>query len=247
MPIIDSRPTSLAPLKGLTAAEVRAFKQQGITNNEQLLDKAKTRGEVTKLARATGLSATRVKEAVNRADLVRLEGLGPATADLFENAGVNSVKELAQRNPASLHKTLADYARRNPALSVREPSESQVKALVTKAALSLGQTPVDTHLRSFEAAATHASGIFSEYIEQVLFGTHHEGEAFRTAILDWRTPDDVAALKQRGLGEVATFFRDAERSETADTYLFTGRWLGLYTEIGVRKSGGIERLFVEVD
>jgi predicted RecB family nuclease len=247
VPIIDSRPTSLSSFKGLSAAEVKAFKQQGITNNEQLLDKTKTRADLTKLAKATGLTSTRVKEAVNRADLVRLDGVGPAMADLFENAGINSVKELAQRNPVALHRTLADYAKKNPALHVKEPSASEVKALVTKAALSIGATPVDPPIRSVEAAVTYATGSFNGYIDTTLFGSQPEGAAFRAGLLAIRTPAEQAALLQQGHAEVATFLRDAERTETADTYLFVGRWLGLYTEVAVRKAGGMDRIFVEVD
>jgi predicted flap endonuclease-1-like 5' DNA nuclease len=243
MALIDSRPTSLASFKSLTPDEVRAFKQQGITNNQQLLDHAKTRGDVTKLAKATGLTATRVKEAVNRADLVRLDGLGPAMADLFENAGVNSVKELAQRNPASLHQALSDYAKRNPALQVKEPSANQVKALVTRAALSSVATPVG----SFDAAASQATSVLHGYVDGVLFSQDPEGQAFRTAVRDFRPQSEWPALQQRGHDEVATFFRDADRSETPDRYLFTGAWLGLYTEVGVRKAGGVDRLFIEID
>jgi len=40
---------------------------------------------------------------VNRADLARVKGVGSEYADLLENSGVDTVPELAQRNPSNLY------------------------------------------------------------------------------------------------------------------------------------------------
>ncbi|MFO0599698.1 MAG: DUF4332 domain-containing protein [Myxococcaceae bacterium] len=247
--ITDARPTSLSLLKGVTADEVKAFKKAGITNNEQLLARAKTSGDVSKLAKAVGLSSTRVKEAVNRADLVRLDGMGPATANLFENAGVNSVKELASRNAAALFKTLADYAKKNPALNVKEPSAALVSDLVSKAKQAVSGTPPGpTPITDFGAAQTFAAGAMRDHVEHVLFGTDPAGATFREAILAHRPASEWPAVKQQMLGEIdSTFFANAERTEKPDSFLFVGSLLGLYTEVSVKKSGELDRVFVEID
>lgn len=253
--ITDARPTSLASLKGVSADEVKAFKKAGITNNEQLLAKAKTSTDVSKLAKSVGLSATRVKEAVNRADLVRLDGMGPATANLFENAGVNSVKELAQRNAESLHKALSDYAKKNPALNVKEPSVALVNELVSKAKqVVAGQVgpipdPVVVHtVHNFGEAKTVGANAMRLHLENILFSSHPEGAEFRRAILDHRPAAEIPAFKARMLSATSSeFFANAEQHETPDAFQFVGSWVGLYTELTVKKTGGIDRLYVEID
>jgi len=42
-------------------------------------------------------------EWVNLADLYRIKGVGEEYSDLLEEAGVDTVVELAQRNPENLH------------------------------------------------------------------------------------------------------------------------------------------------
>lgn len=253
--ITDARPTSLSSLKGVTADEVKAFKKAGISNNEQLLAKAKTSSDVSKLARSVGLTATRVKEAVNRADLVRLDGMGPSHAHLFENAGVNSVKELATRNAESLHKTLADYAKKNPALNVREPSIAVVNELVSKAkqvvAGQVGPSPdpvVPVVIHNLGEAQTYGANAMRLHLENILFSNHPDGATFRSAILDHRPASEIPAFKARMLNAIGTeFFANAEKTETPEAYQFVGSWMGLYTELTVKKAGGIDRLNVEID
>lgn len=41
-------------------------------------------------------------------DLYELKGIGPKHTEMLESIGVDSIKELAQRNPASLTKMIAD-------------------------------------------------------------------------------------------------------------------------------------------
>lgn len=40
-------------------------------------------------------------------DLYELKGIGPKHTDMLESIGVDSIKELAQRNPASLTKMIS--------------------------------------------------------------------------------------------------------------------------------------------
>jgi predicted flap endonuclease-1-like 5' DNA nuclease len=242
MPLIDSRPTPLAQLRGLTAAEVAKLKAASISNNEQLLAATKTRSAEVKLAKQTGIGLSRMREAVNRADLVRIDGIGPAAADLFENAGVNSVKELAQRNPTSLHAALVKYAATRPELGYQVPSAGQVKGLVTKAGLVVAPAPV-------KPPQEQAADAMHLHIENVLFGNHPDGQTFRDAVVSWRTPTAQEALENQMHVEVAGFFGapDTERYETPTTITWAGRWADLYSEVTVKKTGGVERVWVEID
>jgi predicted flap endonuclease-1-like 5' DNA nuclease len=69
---------------------------------------------------------------VNRADLMRVRGVGEEYSDLLEKAGVDTVLELAQRNPDNLHdKLLATNAEKR--LVRREPTRGMVARWVEHA------------------------------------------------------------------------------------------------------------------
>jgi predicted flap endonuclease-1-like 5' DNA nuclease len=59
------------------------------------------------LAQRSGISKKLILEWVNRADLMRIKGVGEEYSDLLEAAGVDTVRELAQRNPYNLYLALA--------------------------------------------------------------------------------------------------------------------------------------------
>ena len=94
--------TKLAMVEGI--GDVYAAKLQGVGINsiEALLEKGSTPKGRQELAESTGISGKLILEWVNRADLFRIKGIGEEYSDLLESAGVDTVPELAQRNPANL-------------------------------------------------------------------------------------------------------------------------------------------------
>ncbi|MCO5203211.1 MAG: DUF4332 domain-containing protein, partial [Chloroflexi bacterium] len=80
----------------------------GITWLDEFLDAAGPVEGRKALSAQTGLDASRLLEWANRADLMRVPGVTAALADLLENAGVDTVKELATRNPENLHAKLSE-------------------------------------------------------------------------------------------------------------------------------------------
>ena len=54
------------------------------------------------LASRTGLAEKSILLWVNRADLMRVKGVGSEYSDLLEAAGVDTIKELRRRNPGNL-------------------------------------------------------------------------------------------------------------------------------------------------
>ncbi len=126
---------TIASLKGITEELAAALKQRGILNSEQLLGVTKTPGSRTELAKAMGVKAAAVLELANRADLARVKGIGRVFSDLLEQAGVDTVKELAQRVPEHLHEQLVkvneanNISGRTPALSAVQDWVAQAKAL----------------------------------------------------------------------------------------------------------------------
>jgi predicted flap endonuclease-1-like 5' DNA nuclease len=78
----------------------------GVTDTDALLAKTGTPRDRAALAAATGIGDTLVLKFANRADLMRVKGVGEEYADLLEAAGVDTVPELAQRKAANLHAAL---------------------------------------------------------------------------------------------------------------------------------------------
>ena len=92
----------LVDIEGIGAASAAKLKDAGVDTVEELLLKgAKPKGRED-LATATGISGKLILEWVNLADLMRINGVGEEYADLLEEAGVDTVKELATRNAGNL-------------------------------------------------------------------------------------------------------------------------------------------------
>ena len=97
------------PLKslGVIASEIAALKNAGIKTAGALLEAAKTPKGRKELAKATSLDPKRILELANKADRLRVKGLGKEYAELLRAAGVDTVRELKYRNPAKLAEAMA--------------------------------------------------------------------------------------------------------------------------------------------
>jgi predicted flap endonuclease-1-like 5' DNA nuclease len=78
----------------------------GITTTNKLLKKGSTPDGRGEIAQKTGISKNLILEWVNHADLYRIKGVAEEYSDLLEEAGVDTVVELAQRNPVNLYAKL---------------------------------------------------------------------------------------------------------------------------------------------
>lgn len=125
-------------IEGIGEVFAAKLNEAGITSLDGLLEKAASRSGRESLAEAIGVDAGRVLEWVNRADLMRVRGVGSEYSDLLEAAGVDSVPELAQRNAANLHaaiqKTISEKG-----LVRRPPSAAEVEGWISHAK-DLGRT-----------------------------------------------------------------------------------------------------------
>lgn len=123
---------TLGELRGVTNAVLSALKEQGLADSDALLEAAKTPQGRKTLASAAGIESAAILELANRADLARVKGIGRVYSDLMEEAGVDSVKELARRQPAHLHATLIQINAKKQ-LTQRPPSVEQVTDFVQQA------------------------------------------------------------------------------------------------------------------
>lgn len=122
----------IADIRGLDDTTRAKLGALGIRNAEQLIARAGSAPGRVALAQELGVDRSQVTEWVNRADLMRLKGVGRQMSNLLEEAGVDSCKELQHRIPANLHAKLKEI---NAAQHVcqRTPTENQVADWVAEA------------------------------------------------------------------------------------------------------------------
>ena len=124
--------TALVDIEGIGEVYAEKLKSAGVTSVEKLLELGATPKGRDDLARQTGISQDLILKWVNRADLYRVKGIGAEYSDLLEAAGVDTVVELAQRNPEALYKKL-DEINAEKKLVRRMPTPDQVKEWVEQA------------------------------------------------------------------------------------------------------------------
>lgn len=116
---------SIDTIEGLGVRNATKLRKARIRTTEALLKRGSTRAGRREVARATGLTEKSILKWVNRADLMRVKGIGREYSDLLEAAGVDTVKELRNRNPENLLAAMTELnaARR---LVRRLPTHSMV-------------------------------------------------------------------------------------------------------------------------
>jgi predicted flap endonuclease-1-like 5' DNA nuclease len=95
-------------IKGMTPELAEKFTADGITTADELLAATLTPHQRNELAHKFGTTPVVMKELANRADLMRIKGVGGDLSNLLEEAGVNSCKELQHRVAEHLHQTLVE-------------------------------------------------------------------------------------------------------------------------------------------
>ena len=123
---------NIEKVEGIGTKYGEKLKAAGVTTTEQLLDSGGSRKGRQDLAKKTGITETLILEWVNLADLFRVPGIGEEYSDLLEEAGVDTVKELRNRNPENLHKALQEVNARKH-LVRQLPGLSQVDSWIKAA------------------------------------------------------------------------------------------------------------------
>jgi len=126
------KPWQIEVIEGIGPVYADKLAARGITTTSQLLQAGASRKGRQDLTDSTGISRELILKWVNRADLMRVPGIGEEYSDLLEAAGVDTVKELRKRNPENLHLALAEANTRKK-LVRRLPHSSEVQAWVAAA------------------------------------------------------------------------------------------------------------------
>lgn len=124
--------TKLTEIEGIGEAYAQKLQEAGLTTTEALLEKGASPAGRKAIAEKTEISGKLILKWLNRADLSRVKGIGEEYADLLEVAGVDTVPELAQRNPDNLYQKLVEI---NEARNLvrRPPTQDQVETWVEQA------------------------------------------------------------------------------------------------------------------
>lgn len=125
-------PINIRRIEGIGEVYAGKLEEVGIRTLEAFLEQADTPQKRKALAERTGISEKLILEWANLADLFRIKGVGEEYSDLLEEAGVDTVVELAQRNPEHLHAKLAEVNAQKK-LVRRLPSLREVTSWVEQA------------------------------------------------------------------------------------------------------------------
>jgi len=93
---------SIDTIEGIETRDATRLRKARVRTTEALLKTSATRRGRRELAASTGIEERHILAWVNRADLMRVKGVGEEYSDLMEAAGVDTVKELRRRNPNNL-------------------------------------------------------------------------------------------------------------------------------------------------
>jgi len=120
-------------IQGIGPAYGKQLSAAGIVTTQDLLELCATPAGRDKIGEACGLSTDQLLSFANMADLMRVSGVGKQFAELLHAAGIDTVKELAARNPDNVAEKLAAVnADKNLAKAV--PSAGQLQEWISAAA-----------------------------------------------------------------------------------------------------------------
>lgn len=119
-------------IEGIGPSHGAALRDAGINSVEKLLEIGGGKKGRTDIAGKTQISETRILKWVNHADLFRISGIAGQYAELLEGAGVDTVKELRNRNAENLAAKMLEINEQKK-LVRRPPSVKVVTAWVEQA------------------------------------------------------------------------------------------------------------------
>jgi len=123
---------SIIKIEGIGPVYRQKLQSAGVRTVENLLKLGATAAGRDRLAKDADISRDLILEWVNHADLWRIKGVGEEYSDLLEEAGVDTVVELAQRRADNLFAKMNDV-NMSKKLVRRLPTESQVADWINQA------------------------------------------------------------------------------------------------------------------
>ena len=122
----------ITEIEGIGEAMATKLAADGVDDTDTLLEKGKTKKGRQEISEKCDLSEKLVLKWVNMADLFRVKGVGQEYSELLERSGVDTVKELRNRNAANLTAKMAEV-NEEKSLVRALPSESVVAGWIEHA------------------------------------------------------------------------------------------------------------------
>ncbi|SNY92750.1 protein of unknown function [Cohaesibacter sp. ES.047] len=122
----------ISKIEGIGPSYAEKLKKVGISNTKAYLARAKDPAGRKALEEETGIEHARILKWANMSDLMRIKGVGEKFSELLEAAGVDTVKELRNRNAENLTKAMKE-ANDQKKLVRQVPAQSNVEKWVAQA------------------------------------------------------------------------------------------------------------------
>lgn len=116
-------------IEGIGEAYAAKLKEAGVKTTDDLLTNCATKSGRRKMAEATGISEKLILKWTNHSDLFRIKGVAGQFSELLEAAGVDTVKELRNRNAANLAAKMLEVNEEKH-LTRRVPVEKEVQKMI---------------------------------------------------------------------------------------------------------------------
>ena len=125
-------------IEGIGSAFGQKLREAGIKTTDELLKATKTKKLRKELAGATGINEDKILTWANHVDLFRIQGVGAQYAELLEATGVDTIKELANRNAENLVQKMEEVNNSKKLVRRIPPLKSVQKWIETAKALPRG-------------------------------------------------------------------------------------------------------------
>jgi predicted flap endonuclease-1-like 5' DNA nuclease len=122
----------LEQVEGIGVKYAKDLRKAGVRSTASLLKRGSTPSGRKEISATSGIGKKLILEWVNHVDLFRIKGVGEEYADLLEEAGVDTVVELAQRRADNLYQKMLEVNARKK-LVRRVPSRGMVAGWITQA------------------------------------------------------------------------------------------------------------------
>ena len=123
---------SIQNVEGIGPKNAGLLNQQGIYTTSKLLEVGRNRSGRKEIADKTSISESRILKWVNLCDLFRINGIAGQFAELLECAGVDTVKELRNRNAENLAEKIKEVNEQKHLCKVT-PSASNISDWIEQA------------------------------------------------------------------------------------------------------------------
>jgi len=123
---------SIMDIEGIGKEYAKKLAEIGIKTTEALLNQGATPKGRKIIEEKTKIDHKLILEWANLADLFRIKGIGEEYSDLLEEAGIDTVVELANRNAENLYEKILEVNSKKK-LVRRPPTLSMVKSWIEQA------------------------------------------------------------------------------------------------------------------